>query len=229
MRARLIQSQEIGPDVRHFYFDVPQTHALDFTPGQFVSFSQTVLGREVTRAYSICSAPNGNRFELCLNRVKDGLLSPWLFEMPPGDSLEMTGPLGSFVPRQPFSDSVLIATGTGVAPFRSFLRWPPVIESGRRITLLFGARYRQSLVYREEFEALASTQPNFQFLPTITRPDAEYRGRMGWVQQHLDEALDGRLNVEIYICGLREMVDSVRALLKEKGFARTQIHSERYD
>ena len=229
MRARLIQSQEIGPDVRHFYFDVPETHALDFTPGQFVSFTQTVLGREVTRAYSICSAPNGNRFELCLNRVRDGLLSPWLFEMAPGESLEMAGPLGFFVPRQPFSDSVLIATGTGVAPFRSFLRWPPVIQSGRRITLLFGARYQQSLVYHEEFEALANTQPNFQFLPTITRPDAEYRGRMGWVQQHLDEALDGRLDVDIYICGLREMVDSMRALLKEKGFVRTQIHSERYD
>lgn len=229
MRARLIQSQEIGPDVRHFSFDVPETRTLDFTPGQFVSFSETVLGREVTRAYSICSAPDGNRFELCLNRVKDGLLSPWLFEMAPGDSLEMTGPLGFFVPRQPFNDSVLIATGTGVAPFRAFLRWSPVVESGRHITLLFGARYPLGLVYRGEFEALANARPSFRFLPTITHPDADYRGRIGWVQQHLDDALDGRLDVEIYICGLREMVDSVRALLKEKEFVRSQIHSERYD
>ncbi|MDR3718452.1 MAG: FAD-binding oxidoreductase [Bryobacteraceae bacterium] len=229
MRARLVESYEIGPDVRHFLFDVPELGQLEFTPGQFVSFSETVCGREVTRAYSICSAPDGNRFELCLNRVREGLFSPWLFEMEPGSGVEMAGPLGFFVPSQPFRDSVLIATGTGIAPFRAFLRWAPVMESGKRITLLFGARYPLGLVYRSEFEALAKQRPQFEFLPTITRPDADYRGRIGWVQQHLDDALDGRLDVEVYICGLREMVDDVRAILKDKGFARTQIHYERYD
>jgi ferredoxin-NADP reductase len=229
MRARLVESCEIGPDVRHFLFDVPEVDQLEFIPGQFVSFSEAVFGREVTRAYSVCSAPGGNRFELCLNRVREGLFSPWLFEMAPGRTVEMSGPLGFFVPRQPFRDSVLIATGTGIAPFRAFLRWAPVVESGKRITLLFGARYPRGLVYSGEFETLAKERPEFRFLPTVTRPDADYRGRIGWVQQHLDDALDGRLDVDVYICGLREMVDSVRAILKEKGFERSQIHYERYD
>ena len=229
MRARLLESHEIGPEVRHFLFDIPETESLEFVPGQFVSFTETVLGRPVTRAYSICSVPNGNRFELCLNRLEDGIFSPWLFEMTPGRTVPMTGPLGFFVPKQPFGDSLLIATGTGIAPFRSYLRWAPVLESGSRITLLFGARYPRGLVYRDEFEALVSTRPGFRFLPTVTRPDAEYRGRLGWVQQHLDDALDGRADVEVYICGLRQMVDSVRTILKEKGFARTQIHFEKYD
>jgi ferredoxin-NADP reductase len=61
------------PEVRHFVFDVPTAERLDFTPGQFVSFSQDILGRTVTRAYSIASAPAGSHFELCLNRVKDGI------------------------------------------------------------------------------------------------------------------------------------------------------------
>jgi ferredoxin-NADP reductase len=229
MRARLVESSEIGPEVRHFLFDVPETDQLEFTPGQFVSFSETVFGRQVTRAYSVCSAPDGNRFELCLNRVREGLLSPWLFEMVPGETIEMSGPLGFFVPKQPFRDSVFIATGTGIAPFRAFLRWAPVLESGRRIDLLFGARYPLGLVYRSEFEALESKRPGFHFLPTITRPDSGYRGRIGWVQQHLDDALEDRRDVDVYICGLREMVDSVRATLKERGFERTQIRYERYD
>jgi CDP-4-dehydro-6-deoxyglucose reductase len=229
MRARLIESREIGPEVRHFLFDVPAADRLEYTPGQFVSFSETVLGRPVTRAYSICSAPGGNRFELCLNRLREGLFSPWLFEMAPGGAVEMSGPLGFFVPKQPFRDSVLIATGTGVAPFRAYLRWAPVLESGSQITLLFGARLPLGLVYRGEFEALAGERPGFRFLPTVTRPDSEYRGRIGWVLQHLDEALEGRLDVDVYICGLRAMVDGVRAILKEKGFARSQILYERYD
>jgi ferredoxin-NADP reductase len=229
MRARLVEFRDIGPEVRHFLFDVPELDKLEFTPGQFVSFTGQVLGRPVTRAYSVCSAPDGNRFELCLNRVREGLFSPWLFEMAPGGTVEMSGPLGVFTPKQPFRDSVLIATGTGVAPFRAYLRWPPVQRSGRQITLLFGARFPHGLVFRDEFQALADECPAFRFMPTVTRPDSEYRGRSGWVQQYLDEALDGRGDVDVYICGLRAMVEGVRAVLKEKGFARTQVRCERYD
>jgi ferredoxin-NADP reductase len=229
MRARLIKSREIGPEVRHFVFDVPATDRLDFTPGQFVSFSQDILGRTVTRAYSIASAPAGSHFELCLNRVKDGIFSPWLFEMQPGDTIELQGPLGYFVPREPFRDSIFVATGTGIAPFRACLQWPPMVGSASAITLLFGARYQEGLVYCGEFEQLERTRPRFRFMPTITRPDAGWQGRTGWVQQHLDEALAGRLDVDVYICGLRAMVDDVRENLKRKGLTRQQLIYEKYD
>ena len=229
MRARLIKSREIGPEVRHFIFDVPATDSLDYTPGQFVSFAQAILGRSVTRAYSIASAPAGSHFELCLNRVKDGAFSPWLFEMPPGETVEMQGPLGYFVPREPFRDSIFVATGTGIAPFRAYLQWPPIVESGSRITLLYGARYREGLVYHNEFEQLERTRPGFLLMPTITRPDPGWQGRTGWVQQHLDEALAGRLDLDVYICGLKAMVDDVREILKGKGLTRQQLNYEKYD
>jgi ferredoxin-NADP reductase len=81
MQARLIQSFDIAPGVRHFVFEAPDVHKLDFIPGQFVSFSGLANGREITRAYSIASAPplSGSRFELCLNLVPDGAFSPHLF------------------------------------------------------------------------------------------------------------------------------------------------------
>jgi NAD(P)H-flavin reductase len=66
-------------------------------------------------------------------------------------------------------------------------------------------------------------------MPTITRPDAGWQGRTGWVQQHLDEALAGRLDVDVYICGLRAMVDDVRENLKRKGLTRQQLIYEKYD
>ena len=88
------------------------------------------MGRPVTRAYSIASAPQDNRFELCLNRVEDGVFSPFLFSLLPGDEVPMAGPLGYFLPHEPFRNSVLIATGTGIAPFRSYLRSVRVIDQG---------------------------------------------------------------------------------------------------
>lgn len=229
MQAKLVESRDVGTDVRHFVFEVPEVQALEFQPGQFVSFSDEIDERRITRAYSIASAPGGNRFELCLNLVKDGKFSPHLFQMMPGDAVEMKGPLGMFVPRSPFRDSLFIATGTGIAPFRAMLRSPAVLESGSKILLLFGARYEGGLVYRAEFEGLAERRANFRFWPTITRPGPRWCGRTGWVQQHLDEALEGRIDLDVYICGLKAMVDSVRDTLKAKGFDRKQIIYEKYD
>src|SRR5271155_6200 len=146
MRARLIESVEIAPDVRHFVFEASDVEKLTFTPGQFVSFTDTVDGKDITRAYSIASAPDEtNRFELCLNLVTDGHLSPRLFSMRPGESVEMLPPLGTFTIRHPDRDAVLIATGTGIAPFRSILRGHlngigPDSDS-RAFTLLFGVRH----------------------------------------------------------------------------------------
>lgn len=229
MKARLVESVVIAPEVRHFTFAVDSLETLDFTPGQFVSFSRDVLGKSITRAYSIASAPAGNRFELCLNRVQDGHLSPWLFDMKPDDVIEMSGPLGYFVPKAPLRDAVFVATGTGVAPFRSFLRWQPVVAASTRLTLLFGTRSESAILYRSEFEDLASRRPGFHYLPTLTRPEAGWTGRTGRVQAHLDEALGGRTDLDVYVCGLKAMVDDVRAVLKSKGFERRQIIVEKYD
>ena len=229
MQARLLESTELAPEVRRFLFDVPEVETLEFTPGQFVSFRGDVLGKAVTRAYSVASGPDGNRFELCLNRVKEGLFSPFLFELQPGQQVEMRGPLGYFVPRRPLRDSVLVATGTGIAPFRSFLKSREVMESAAPVTLLFGARCEPGLLFGREFEELTATRPGFRYLPTLTRPEAEWSGRTGRVQQHLDEALAGRTEIDVYICGLKAMVEDVRQRLKDKGFDRKQIIVEKYD
>ena len=220
---------ELCSEVRHFVFEVPEVETFEFQPGQFVSFTETFGDRTITRAYSIASAPNGNRIELCLNRVREGRFSPLLFDMKPGDSLGMKGPLGYFVLRNPGRDVLFIATGTGIAPFRSMLKAHLVQGLKQEYTLLFGVRYEPNLLYREEFEALARQYPNFRFWPTISRPDEGWTGKRGRVQLHIDEALGNRRDLDIYICGMREMVDEVRNNLKLLGFERRQVIIEKYD
>ncbi|SRR5712691_4688815 len=229
MQARLIESIEIAPQVRHFVFEAPDVRRLDFLPGQFVSLTDVVNGKEITRAYSIVSAPSGtNRFELCLNLVEEGLLSPRLFQIQPGDSLEMRPPLGQFTLRNPGRDAVLVATGTGIAPFRSILK-AHLQEFSPAFTLIFGVRYESHLMYRHEFEEMARRFSHFRFWPTLSRPEPGWTGRTGHVQEHLKEAVGGRRDVEVYLCGLKLMVDDVRNILKEMGFDRKQIIYEKYD
>ena len=187
LKARLIEARDIAPEVRHFVFDVPEVEQLPYLPGQFVSFSRQFGEKKVTRAYSTASPPNANRFELCLNRVHDGLFSPYLFDLDPGETIEMKGPLGYFTWRNPVHDSILVATGTGIAPFRGMLR--AYLDAGgeRDITLVYGVRHEESLLYRAEFERMAAEQqhpPNRQWAasPITCAPEvpASWSSRRRW-------------------------------------------------
>ncbi len=229
MQARLIRTVELAPDVNHFVFEAVGAERLDFAPGQFVSFTELVLDKAITRAYSLASAPHdGNQFDLCLNRVPDGRMTPHLFKMKPGDLIEMSGPLGTFTMREPARDSILIATGTGITPFRSYLQ-AYLPKGAPKFTLLFGVRYESHLLYRSEFEDLTRRYPQFRFVPTLTQPSESWTGRTGRVQAHLEELIAGRADIDFYLCGLKAMVDDVRGILKGMGFDRKQIRYEKYD
>ena len=155
--------------------------------------------------------------------------SPFLFALQPGDMLPMKGPLGYFTWRESVKDSILVATGTGIAPFRGMVQC--YLEAGgeREITLVFGVRYERSLLYRSEFEELAARYPNFRLWPTLSRPEESWTGRHGHVQSHVLEALGGRRDMDVYICGMKAMVNDMRQQLKEIGLERTQIIFEKYD
>ncbi len=243
MEAKLIERIEVAPGLASFVFEAQDQEgkpagSFEFKPGQFVSFTAEIGGKPITRAYSLASAPGreepDNRFELYLNLAPDGLFSHRLFAMSPGDTVQMRPPLGTFVLRQPPRDSVFIATGTGIAPFRSIVQ-AHLNASSPRFTLLFGARYESHLMYRAEFEDLAARFGQFRFWPVLSRPESRgltkpgWTGRTGHVQAHLEEALDGRRDVDVYLCGLKLMVDDVRARLKAAGFDRKQIFYEKYD
>jgi len=229
LRARLIDFRELSPDVRHFVFEVPGVPRLEFLAGQWVSLSEVLHGHRITRAYSIASPPDGNRFELCLNRVVDGHFSPYLFRLQPGDAVAMQGPLGTFTLRDPGADAVFVATGTGIAPIRSILLDQLRRPARQQFTLLFGVRHEHGILYRDEFEELERRCPGFHFIPTLSRPGGGWPGRTGHVQQHLRDVLGDRRDLHIYVCGLKAMVNSVRSLLKEWGFDRKHIIYERYD
>ena len=159
----------------------------------------------------------------------EGKLSPYLFDLKPGDEIQMTGPYGGFIFRRPVEDSILVATGTGIAPFRAMLQDRLAPDSARQFTLIFGVRYERGLLYRAEFEELARDHPNFRFWPTLSRPEPGWRGRCGHVQEHLTEAIGERRDVNVFICGLKAMVDDVRSLLKSWGFEKKRIIYEKYD
>jgi ferredoxin-NADP reductase len=232
--ARVVRSVPLSEFTKHLELEVNGVSHFGFVPGQWLSVKAiTPEGEEMTRAYSIASPPGENgHFAFCLNRVEEGFMSNYLCGLEEGAQVTFQGPFGSFILRPPLRDSVFIATGTGIAPFRSMLHWllaDVERHQGHRFWLLFGARTEQDLYYHEEFEGLASEHGNFHFLPTLSRAGEEWKGLRGYVQQHLGEIVGMRTDMHAYICGLDKMVKANRELLKELGWDRTAIRYERYD
>src|SRR5258708_14911191 len=123
--ARLTRSVSLSELTKHLEFEMQSVPRFGFVPGQWLSLKHTKPDREeITRAYSIASPPAENgRLALCLNRVQDGFMSNFLCDMREADQVSCQGPFGDFILRPPMRDTIFIATGTGIAPFRSMLHW----------------------------------------------------------------------------------------------------------
>lgn len=261
--ARLARKECISEVAQcfHFEFVLEGMESFPYAPGQFVSaVAMDQNGKQQTRAYSIASAPVANRFDLCVNRVEEGFFSNHLADLPDlpvGATIQIHGPHGHFVLQEPITDSILIATGTGVAPMRAFAQWlfpadGPDRSNGKEIWLVYGTRHETDIYYREEFEALAARVPNFHYLPTLSRSLDSWTGRRGHVQVHVEEIIkeraeklglpvlqppvdptippkELRFDIYSYICGLNFMVSGVRDLMTGLGWHRKQIVFERYD
>jgi ferredoxin-NADP reductase len=261
--ARLVKKLCISESAQtyHLEFVLDELDSFSFLPGQFISaVADDPVGKEQTRAYSIASAPQGNRFDLCLNRVDGGFFSNLLADLPDlpvGDAVRVYGPNGFFTLREPITDSILIATGTGVAPMRGFLQWlfPEGginRSNGKQIWLVYGTRHESELYYQDEFQAFAARHENSHYLPTLSRAPESWPGLRGYVQDHVARIIEERaaslgqtlpaapvdpgippaelrFDVNAYVCGLSKMINSVRDRLKSFGWHRKQIIFERYD
>jgi NAD(P)H-flavin reductase len=238
LTARLTRSDLLSEKTKHLEFAIEELSSFDFVAGQFISVREPRGDKFVTRAYSIASAPRGdNTFDLCLNRVDEGFMSNFLCDRELGDTARFHGPHGLFVLKPEVRDVILVATGTGVAPFRSMAQYlfgrdgsGERRHEGRQVWLVYGTRYAEDIYYREEFEQLAAAEPDFHYVATLSRPPAHWTGCRGYVQDHVRKIVGERKDMHVYICGLNEMVSSMRNLLiGECEWDKKRVIYERYD
>ncbi|MBP3973134.1 benzoate 1,2-dioxygenase electron transfer component BenC [Pseudoxanthomonas spadix] len=181
--------------------------APDFLPGQYVNIA--VPGSGQSRAYSFSSKPGSHALSFLIKRVPGGLMSRYLDSASPGQVLELTGPLGSFYLRQVKRPVLMLAGGTGLAPFLSMLAWLEDTGSDHPVHLVYGVTRGADLVLVPELQRLAERLPFFSFDTCVVQAESGHP-RIGYVTEHLlPEALHQGA-VDVYLCGPPAMVDAVR-------------------
>jgi ferredoxin--NADP+ reductase len=201
------------------------------------------------RTYSIASSSASHEFvEFYLNIVRSGELSPRLFELHVGDKVWMSPAFsGMFhladVPGD--RDIVMIATGTGLAPYMSMIRSQLHAENNRRIILLHGARHTWDLGFRSELISLQRICPQFAYIPVVSRPGEEpvaWHGESGYVQDLWTRGAVPKAwgrkpapeDTHIFLCGNPAMAEEMVGILAVDGFREHtpetpgQVHLERF-
>lgn len=236
----------LAPAVGHYAFVRDDGLPLDFVPGQYIQVHfRDGNGETLRRSYSLATRHDhalgpGEAVELAVSFVSGGAATAVFEALRPGDRIQASGPYGEFGLRDDDRNGryLLIATGTGVTPYRSMLPLleQRIVERDIDVLLLFGARDPQELMYGDEFRAFADAHPRFRFVPCFSRwrPSRELPApphpdtRLGHVQRHLPEFAPDPARDIAYLCGNPDMVEASVALLRAAGLPEPRIRYEKY-
>ncbi|HEY4582408.1 MAG TPA: ferredoxin--NADP reductase [Lysobacter sp.] len=243
---KLVSRRMLAPSVGHYSFVREDGQPLDFIPGQFIQVHfQYADGTATKRSYSLATLHDhamgpGEAVDIAVSYVPGGSATALFEALEPGGTVMASGPFGRFclMPNDANRRYLLIATGTGVTPYRAMLPELArlIAERGIEVVLLFGARTPAELLYGDEFRAFAHEHPaNFRFVPCFSRelpeagsPQTHADVRHGYVQQFLDEFAPDAAGDIAYLCGNPDMVDACFEALKGHGLAVQQIRREKY-
>ncbi len=198
---------------------------MEFHAGQYGSF---ILGPQTRRTFSFSTSPtHTTSFEIAADITPMGPGSVWLMHLKTGESIEFLGPLGRFImdyqsPRKP----LLVATGTGIAPFRSMLYEYLAKEKQKEITLYWGLRHEEDVFWHEEFSSLGRTHPNFKYILTLSQPKEPWSSYKGRVTDHIYGHHESLSEYDFYLCGNRVMIHEVQEELLSRDVPENQIKTE---
>jgi ferredoxin-NADP reductase len=220
------------PDTKTIRLQWPVGYDVDFKTGQFITLYWPDTPN-YKRAYSLSScALDRGCYEVSVKR--DGKMGTRLVDwIKPGDRLMVLPPAGKFLPvYEPDKHLICVAGGSGVTPFRAFVREATRRKLETKITVLYSARTTNDIIFNDEFHQLQHDNPNFDFYVTCTRlhPDDPWTGRRGritpdWVKEHIHDLS----NTVFYACGPNELVGFAEQLvLQGLGVPKEQMKTEKW-
>jgi ring-1,2-phenylacetyl-CoA epoxidase subunit PaaE len=230
--------QKETEDCVSIIFDVPEDKKdlFRFRQGQSLTIKKTLNDKEARRTYSICSAPSDNILRVAVKKVEGGVFSTWANEeLKPGDVIDVMPPVGKFYteldPAQK-KHYLAFAAGSGITPVLSIIKTTLQTEANSFFTLVFGNRTKNSIIFKEELEALKDKFiDRFRIYHILSREKTDTPINHGRIDvEKLDmlfsKLIDLQKADEVFLCGPEEMIFCIKNYLSDKGLPAEKIHFE---
>jgi len=232
--ARLVARHRLTDAIHDFRFALEDEPPLRFRPGQFLSLRVGVdaAGDPILRSYSIASAPGKEQLSLVVRIIPGGVASAMLDQLPIGERVRFTGPMGFFVLDLAHTGDVVFgATGTGIAPVLPMIDELLARQERGAIHVLWGNRHAGDLFWAEELAALAARSPRLSIRRFVSQPqDGDgWAGERGRVSAPLIEMVKQLDKPVFYLVGNGAMIKEIKTALQNQGVdRRKQIRNEAF-
>ena len=226
------------PECVSIAFEIPeeQKDIFKFTHGQYITIRKEFNGEEIRRSYSLCTSPHDNDFRVAVKQMYDGIFSTFANkQLKVGDVLEVMPPLGKFTTPIDASSSknyLGFAAGSGITPIISILKTVLFEEPNSSFTLFYGNKNVESVVFREELEALKNQYMGRLSLHYIMSREAIgsplFKGHITGEKciEFAKNLFEPSNTDAVFICGPEEMLIDLKDTLKDLGVPEKYIHYE---
>lgn len=231
-RMRVAARSEVAGDLLCLTLVDPDGRPLPaFAAGQHLLLSAPAgrQGKTIQRAYSLAAwQRTPTAYELGIKREPQGAMTQWLWpNLKLGTLVDASLPQGDFVLDGGAEPLVLIGGGIGITPMRAMLH--AALAADRPVHLFHLARSAGSLLYREEFVALAAAHPDFRYHPQLSQPDGEWAGARGRIDAaQIVAALAEASRCQFYLCAGNAVMDALADGLAALGVDHGRIHREAF-
>ena len=214
-------------------FDVPEKLKDDFQfkAGQYITIKKEIDGKEVRRAYSICSDPNTDVLKVAVKAVEGGTFSVFATNrLNAGDKLEVSKPEGRFILEpQSGKNYIAFAAGSGITPIMAMAK--ASLHDDSTFTLIYGNKTEDDVIFKEKLDVLKKmygTRLNVHYIFSRVEVDGSLFGRCdtGNVNYFLKNEYKDTAFDSAYICGPESMIKEVSRTLASNGMAEENIHYE---
>ncbi|WP_292044878.1 benzoate 1,2-dioxygenase electron transfer component BenC [Massilia sp. UBA6681] len=224
--GKIAEVTALSPSSFRFSVALDEPDALDFLPGQYVNV--TVPGTQETRSYSFSSAPGASLASFVVRNVPGGLMSSYLANAAKvGDAISFAGPFGSFYLRPLQRPLLLLAGGTGIAPFLSMLDVLDKQGFSQPVKMVYAVTNDHDLVELDHLDRIAAAHPQFEYI-TCVSSDASCHLRKGYATAHVEPGWVNGGEVDVYLCGPVPMVEAVRGWLDGLGVKPANFYFEKF-
>jgi len=236
----LSHKSQLNSSTYLYYFDLLEPKKIIFKPGQYVILKVPSDKGPVSRLYSIASSNTiKDSFELIIELIPGGLASNFLFSLEEKSEVIFQGMAGMFGLRENDSTKIFMVTGTGIAPVRSML-----ISNikNQKLILFWGLKNYQDVYLLNElkqwsngamkqfsFKICLSREQNLDMIPESDRKYFQL-GHIDscFLKQSNNETMKQLNEFEFYLCGGRQVVESLREFLLSKNIPLENIILEKF-